>query len=206
VPSGQRKKGLNMDGQQFDRFAQLVTTAQTRRRALGLFAAAAGSVLGSVGFSGAVAKKHKSKKKTKIKRNGFGCVNVGNACKNDGQCCSGICQGKKGKKKCQAHNEGGCTVERNFCVTGSLLGLCGPDVPSPDICLTTSGNAAFCARLKGFITEVNCQLCRTDTDCENLGFPSGSACVTFTGAACANATDCNGINGSTGTMCLPPAA
>jgi hypothetical protein len=196
-----------MDGPQFDRLALLVTTAQTRRRAVIrlLGGVAAGSVLAPLGFGGAVAKKHKHQKKTKIKRNDFGCVNVDNACKNGGQCCSGICAGKKGKKRCQAHNEGGCTVERNFCVTGSALSLCGPDVPDPDICLATSGNAAFCASLKGFITEVNCQLCRTDKDCANLGFPSGSACVIFTGPACAKATDCNGINGSSGTMCLPPA-
>ncbi len=37
----------------------------------------------------------KNKKKKKVKRNDFNCVDAGKFCKNDGPCCSGICEDKK---------------------------------------------------------------------------------------------------------------
>lgn len=71
MTSGQREKGPNMDGQQFDRFAQLVTT-QTRRRALGLFAAAIAGATAPVLADTDVAAKKKRRKRKKKRGGGSG--------------------------------------------------------------------------------------------------------------------------------------
>ena len=117
------------------------------------------------------------KKKTKVKRNAFGCVNVGGFCKNSGQCCSGICQGKKGKATCKAHDTHGCQP-------GSLLADCGgQSVVCPDYaegqCATTTGKAAFCLEFKFNPVPP----CRRDADCKTDGFKA--ACV-----LCGNSTTC----------------
>ena len=53
-------------------------------------AIAAAIGLGALSSPGPIAaKKHRQKHK-KVRRNDFGCVDVGHFCKNDGQCCSGI--------------------------------------------------------------------------------------------------------------------
>ena len=39
---------------------------------------------------------------------GPGCKNVGRKCQRARQCCSGVCRGKKDKKRCKAHDSGGC--------------------------------------------------------------------------------------------------
>ncbi len=180
-----------MDGPQFDRLALLVTTAQTRRRAVIrlLGGVAAGSVLAPLGFGGAVAKKHKHQKKTKIKRNDFGCVNVDNACKNGGQCCSGICAGKKGKRTCQAHDASTCEAGQTDGFCSGVVGEVGC-VTSTDgngVCLTTTGNGPYCAISGG------CFPCKTDADCVQSCGPA-AACI----ACPANCAD------SGGTMCAGP--
>jgi hypothetical protein len=131
------------------------------------------------------------RKRTKNKRkrkpppfNAFGCLDVGQQCNgNNDRCCSGVCAGKRSKKgekdksQCAAHNEGGCTPERSFCAADPLdEALCNVPVPT-DICLTTTGNAGFCASLSDFDAEINCRVCARDTDCLAFGFPPGSACV-----------------------------
>jgi hypothetical protein len=85
-----------MDDRQFDSLARALVAATTTRRRV-LAAGVLSGVLGMPGLFDTVAKKHKKRRK-KIQRNAFGCVNVGSFCKNSGQCCSGVCQGKKGKK------------------------------------------------------------------------------------------------------------
>src|SRR5437867_559955 len=96
-----------MDARHFDRWARPLVEGASRRDAI--VAALLGSVALARGGSGVMAKKQKHKRKRKkITRNSFGCVNVGGFCKNGGQCCSGICQGKKGKGKCQAHDASTC--------------------------------------------------------------------------------------------------
>lgn len=116
----------------------------------------------------AMAKKKRRKKK--IKKNDFGCVNVGGFCKNNGQCCSGICKGKKGKnlhlRKCQAHDastcagQGGCAGEGVPCSTVEFTGSCA----------VTTGNGSYCAVSK------ECVACAKDTDCEAL-CGAGAACI-----------------------------
>ena len=194
-----------MDADFLDSLARSLGAANSRRRAL---AAALGGLV-TLGVLPAGAKKGKTKKP---KKNAFGCLNVGQPCRGkSGTCCSGICQGKKPKKgekdksKCVAHNEGGCTAERSVCVTGSPTSFCGPEA----VCLATTGNAGFCANVAGnsFSQEVNCRVCGKDTDCEAAGFGQGAACVLLNQGFCATLeSTCAGINGSSGTACLPPGA
>lgn len=112
------------------------------------------------------AKKKRKKRKRKIKRNAFGCVDVGNFCRNSGQCCSDICEGKKGKKKCQPHDASTCAGQ-DLCA--------GEFVPCTikeftGTCAVTTGNASYCA------ANTACAACAKDTDCEAL-CGAGAACI-----------------------------
>ena len=186
----------------FDALARSLAAVSSRRRTLA-------AVLGSLVTAGALPTGAKKGKK-KPKLNAFGCLDVGKACGGkSGKCCSGICQGKKPKKgkkdksKCVAHNTGGCTPERSTCVTGNQSSLCGPQ----SVCLATTGNAGFCAAGMSFSQEANCRPCSKDQDCEAAGFGQGSACVLINQGFCAvPESTCAGINGSSGTACLPPGA
>lgn len=195
-----------MDANRFDVLTRSLSTASSRRMALSL---TLGGALGLLGLSGAGAKKKQQKGK-KPKPNTYGCLNVGQSCRGrDDLCCSGICEGqqpKKGKRdksRCVSHNAGSCTPERSLCVTGGIASVCTPGVTTA-VCLTTTGNAGFCATTQGLSKEVNCQVCGSDADCADMGFPPGSACVILTGVGCTANNDCNGTNGSTGTACIPP--
>jgi hypothetical protein len=196
-----------MDIDRFDALTRSLSDTRSRRGALGTLV---GGTFGLLGIASAVAKKGKGKKKPKPKLplNTFGCVNVGQKCAGKStNCCSGICQGKKPKKgkrdksTCIAHNTGGCTPERSLCVTDSPASQCSPE----GVCLTTTGNAGFCADAD--IGFTNCQPCRKDTDCEALGFGAGAACAIFDGPFCASPDEgCAGHNGSSGTACVAPGA
>ncbi len=99
-----------MDAYRFDALARTLAPGASRRRALaGLVSgllAAAGLGLGGARRPDATAKK----RRRKVRRNAFGCVSAGEFCKHAGQCCSGVCRGKKGKKRCRAHDTGGCAA------------------------------------------------------------------------------------------------
>jgi hypothetical protein len=182
-----------MDAAQFDRF----TASLPRRSALGgVFALA-------LGVSAAEAKKKKAKP------NQFGCLNVGQPCRGKAsQCCSGICEGKKPKKgkkdkrKCAGHNEGGCSPERNVC-TAADPALAGCNANNEvAVCFATTGSGVFCGSLVAFSEATNCQVCARDSDCTAGGFPPGSACVLLSGEApaCAN-SPCFVTNFR---ACIPP--
>jgi hypothetical protein len=184
----------------------LAATGTSRRRALWLFAWGTLGVVTHHRAGGTVGAKKRKKKGRDAKPNAFGCLDVGKPCRGkDALCCSGICAGKKpgkgkqDKRTCAAHNTGGCLPERSFCVDSEAF--CSPTAA----CLTTTGNAGFCAEDLGFDREVNCQPCVRDTECEQLGFAAGSACVILrTEGFCEEG--CEGINGSTGTACIAPGA
>lgn len=103
---------------------------------------------------------------------------MGGLCKNAGQCCSGICQGTKNKKKCKPHDTGGCQP-------GHAIADCGgADVDCPDgsggACVTTTGKAAYCLNAKFNPVPP----CTRDADCKPAD--PGAACIRCgTGTTCA---------------------
>jgi hypothetical protein len=177
---------MTMDHGQFDSISRAFGAESTRRAAVTtLGRGAIAALLGHLGMSSRSAvhaaqdmtserkKNRKKDNKGKLKLNSFRCVGVGGRCRgSDGNCCSGICEGKKpqkGKKDkstCVAHNSGECQAGDDVCI--------GNDVPCADesVCIRTTGDASFCAkRLIGQCTE-----CSKDVECEAL-FGAGAACV-----------------------------
>ena len=189
-----------MDASRFDELTRSLTGPGTRRRLLrGLAGVALGLAPGHLPVMA------KSKAKTKS-----ACLAVGKPCGgNNSKCCSGICKGKKPKKgksdrsKCVAHNTGGCTPERSFCLVGDDASKCAIGLQE-GTCVATTGNAGFCAA-PGGSRKKNCQVCAKDKDCEKLGFGRGAACVIVSGGNCTGGDSCAGINGSKGTACAAPA-
>lgn len=171
-----------MDDSRFD--------AWTRRR-FGLAAGgAAAALLGRALLLPSPAGARKKSRK-KLELNSFGCVDVGKPCRGrDVKCCSGICQGKKPKKgekdrsRCVAHHVLGCEADEDFCA--GVIVMCGTN----GTCVRTTGKASFCG------AGGPCQACRKDKDCEADHGP---------GAACTVCPHCDGINGSSGTGCVPAA-
>jgi hypothetical protein len=168
-----------MDGSRFDRW----TRALSRRTVAGVLGLGA---LGLPSLIEAKKHKHKHKKKKKVKFNDFGCVDVGNFCKNSGQCCSGICQGKKGKKKCQAHNVSTCTAGQHTTGCSGTDTICTSSTGDEGFCETTTGNAPYCAAVG------TCSTCTKDTECQVL-FGPDAACIVCSG--CPGGTVCVGPNG-----------
>jgi hypothetical protein len=176
-----------LDANRFDALARSLEDGFPRRAALGAaLGAGFASLLSRFGADEADAKqkRKKRKRKKKIKKNAFGCVNVGNVCKNSGQCCSGICQGKKGKKKCKAHNALDCPIGADTCLEQIECGSTGE-------CFLTTGAGSFC----GLTSPTECVVCAKDADCEALGFGVGAACAI-----------CNGCETPAVTACVPAAA
>jgi hypothetical protein len=156
-----------------------------------LHALAVGAGLAAIGAPDG--RQVEAKRRTsKLKRNQFGCVNVGRACRGrDAVCCSGICEGKKPKKgekdtsACVPHHQGVCTPADRACTDDGSPTSCNPDRPSAS-CFRTTGHAGFC----GDDVIPGCIPCRKDADCrQQLG--QGAACVVCAG--CPN-----------GATCVPP--
>ena len=187
-----------MDATQFDHAVRAIEAGRPRRRVLGaLFAASLATPL--LGLSPAVEtdarKKRKKRRKNrkKIRRNGFGCVNVGQKCygRHD-VCCSGICDGTGKRSVCAGHNAESCAPTTHTCLEQGT-GTCGGGGGS---CFTTTGNAPFC----GELGLCDCAPCAFDADCV-AEHGAGAACI-----QCAGTTDgfCTGVNGSgQGTACVP---
>lgn len=182
-----------MDGSQFDK---LIRSLAGSRRAM-----LSGTLALAAGWRGASRVESKKKRKhrnkaTKPKPNAFGCLEVGDSCKNADQCCSGVCEGKKGKKRCLAHDTGTCRQDG--------LGICTADSATPFacnnseecVCFHTTAGSNFCADLASFGQEF-CADCQQDADCQALGFPRGSACIPFSDGACAGKCE-------NGMACLAP--
>lgn len=169
-----------MDLARFDRLTRSFSAAAPRRGVLlGLFPALGLTAIPHFDLRAVQARK-KKKKKAKLIRNAFGCVNVGGKCRgNSGNCCSSICQGeapKKGKPDrsvCVAHNTGGCEAADDSC------GAMTPAVCPGGICLRTTGNAGFC----GSILETACTACQRDIECE-AAFGAGAACIVCPSGSC----------------------
>lgn len=175
-----------MDGSRFDRW----TRRQFGRVAGGL----AGSLL--VPLDPASTDARNKRRKKKPKKNAYGCLDVGKPCRGkDARCCSGRCQGKKpkhgekDKSRCVPHHVGPCSAALDDCVDDTNT-ACNPDLPFA-VCYRTTGKASFC----GNAAHGGCIVCRSDSECENFGFPKGSACVV-----------CPACVGGEGTSCISPGA
>jgi hypothetical protein len=163
-----------MDITQFDRWIRKLSTTTSRRQTflalfLGTFAARFAIEEASAGPS---------------------CKNVGKKCKKK-DCCSGVCQGKKRRKKCKAHGAGGCQSGEQ---TGSCDGAnvaCTTSAGEDGLCQTTTGNAGYCSG-SGLI----CTPCQKDADCRGFCGPDAAcircveACVT-TSTACVGPVECS---------------
>jgi hypothetical protein len=110
-----------------------------------------------------------------------GCKRVDEPCKRAGQCCSGICNGKRGKKKCRGHGAGTCKRNQDVCATSFPEGeRCNNEANC--LCLQTTSGTSFCANPGS--NGVACTNCKRDADCRQLGFPEGSACVVVSTGWC----------------------
>jgi hypothetical protein len=168
-----------MDAARFDRLARSPRVGSTRRRLLRLAAVILGVGTAKHEPDLIAAKKNKNKR---LRRNAFGCVDVGGKCRgNSANCCSGICQGKKPKRRkkdksrCVAHDQTTCLSGQTEpgCGGTALVG-CETTAGRGGICFTTTGNAGVCA------ADTHCSPCRKDADCIGVCGPQ-SACVPCAG-------------------------
>jgi hypothetical protein len=185
-----------LDANQFDHAVRAIESGVQRRRVLGsLFAASlAAPLFGFATSSGVEAKRKKRRKnRKKIKRNSFGCVNVGQKCYGKSEvCCSGVCEGTGKSSKCAAHNTDTCANTAHTCLEQGT-GDCGGGAGS---CFTTTGNAPFC----GAQGLCDCAPCSKDADCV-AEHGAGAACIQCAGT---DFFECTNVNGSTkGTACVP---
>jgi hypothetical protein len=162
-----------MEKARFANVIRLLGTVSSRRMTLWALLASTFAALPASSIpDDAAAKKHHhhrhTKKKRTIVRNAFGCVDVGGFCNNSGDCCSGVCQEKKDKKTCQAHDASTC--------------LAGQDVCSENQgdCVTTTGDRGNCARTTGNASYSeaggDCFPCTRDADCVPFCGPQ-AACI-----------------------------
>lgn len=178
-----------MDTLRIDDLARLLGRTSGRRRlVLGLAVGAVGLTARGPGEVAA-----RKRRKEKVRRNAFGCVDVGGFCKNAGQCCSGICEGKKGKQKCRAHDGGtGCRAGLVEDGCGGAVDVeCTTSTGQTGICNTTTGNAGYCIGIGGVSPTPGCT---KDADCRALCGADAAVCIVCEGAGfCTgpSAGDCN---------------
>lgn len=149
-----------MDGHHFDRWTRSLAARSSRRRILAMLL---GGVALWQGEDDGVA--------------GPGCKNVGKPCQKKKDCCSGICKGKRGRKKCKGHDGGSCQAGQGLehC-PGNPVDDCVTSGGSDGHCWTTTGNAAYCGGPGGCIS------CQRDADCRIYCGPD---------AACVRCAQCN---------------
>ena len=186
------RRTVFMDSKRFDSLARTVGRRGSRRSAFQALAAAALTAASArVGLSEepAVAAQLTTERR-------FDCLAVGDSCNgNDSRCCSGRCEGQKGKKakkgkdgrrrrgrddksKCVAHDEDICTAGQDTCsdISNGVAVPCG--FRSRGACFQTTGKAGFCGRIEGGSPpRFRCENCTRDTDCQALGYGGDSACV-----------------------------
>lgn len=180
-----------MEQNRFDQLAHALSGRPSRRTLAGMLSLGAAWL--AEGFRGEVASARKKHKK-KARKNAFGCVDVGKFCKNGGQCCSGICQGKKDKKKCKAHGESTCVAGQRESLCGGTDVACQTPSGEQGECNTTTGNAGYCT------ADGNCFACRKDADCiAQCGVDA--ACIPCAGCPQTGGFACVGPEENT---CVPP--
>lgn len=185
-----------MHERRFDELLHAFATGRSRRATLASLASGILAAGSAARWESADARK--KGKRQKIKRNEFGCVNVGSFCKNSGHCCSGICQGKKGKRKCRAHDSALCDQDAAGVCTAPNPVATACNNRADCACITTTGGSSICAELFcGNPGCSECADCRQDADCLALGFPAGVACAPVSKGLCAGFCE-------TGMACVLP--
>lgn len=141
-------------------------------------------------------KPKRSKRPKRAKPNRFGCLEYNDPCRSHRQCCSGICTGKPGRKRCRAHGAGTCSqrVEGICTTTGNASSLRCNSNPRC-FCFETTGGNNFCG---AWFDYKDCASCRRDRDCLAIGFPAGSACVPVSKGECTTSGCPNGM------VCMAP--
>ena len=181
-----------MEHDRFDHLARVLSRHPSRRTLAGMLGLGVLGLVGGAQFEVVSARK---KRKKKVKKNEFGCVDAGKFCKNAGQCCSGICQGKKGKKTCKAHNESTCVTGQTEIGCGGRVNVaCQTTAGEDGQCDTTTGNAPYC------VADGGCAACKKDADCvATCG--AGAACIRCGGCDANGGTACVGLKADS---CIPP--
>lgn len=176
-----------MDSTRFDDVTRAISPLLSRRGLAGLLGLAA---LGAAGSAEAKRKRKERKKKQgqnpkqQVTLNQLGCVNVGNFCESAAQCCSGICTGST----CQAHDVVNCQAgNTDLTCSGVNTNIeCIAAGGGDGLCLTTTGNAGYCAGDR----EISpCVSCAKDADCLSA-CGQGAACVIC--ASCPDGRTCAG--------------
>jgi hypothetical protein len=134
-------------------------------------------------------------KPTQGKPNAYGCLEVGAPCTREDQCCSGICEGKKGKRRCRAHGTGTCDQDAPGLCTAPNPALLKCNNSGDCACIRTTAGSNFCYSVLAGAGD--CADCQQDADCAALDFPLGSACAPTTAGGCAGLCE-------TGMACLAP--
>jgi hypothetical protein len=143
-----------LEPSRFDDFARYLTVGHSRRETV------AATVLGALALMG-------------LRRGvaaGPGCKDVNKPCKKRKECCSNLCKGKKGKKKCKGHDAGTCKPGSEMATCGGADVACKTFDGQDGLCATTTGNAAFCLIA---LVELDCT---KDADCQKELGPH-AACV-----------------------------
>jgi hypothetical protein len=150
MPRPAAGKGEHVDAKRFDRWTRTQAAGGSRRRAiLGLGAAVVVAALGRRSAGAAML-----------------CRPNQQPCKRGSQCCSGVCAGKNGKRRCRAaFSQSTCTIEKNACPQGETTGVtdCGTDC----WCWVAAEGASLCGALID-----NARTCR---DCARIA--PGTICV-----------------------------
>ena len=102
-------------------------------------------------------------------------------CTDRNQCCSGVCRGPRGNKKCRAApGQGTCTTDIDTCEIGGQVAFCG-DPSQGCSCFIRPNGAAFCADTTTFDC-LPCAQCPTGTTCVRARNGLCVACPVGTGA------------------------
>ena len=184
-----------MDQNSFGFLTRALVSKPSRREVLrGLVGVGLGpGVLHAPLIADARKKRKRQKARPKVAPNSYGCLEVDDPCETADECCSGVCEGKKGKQRCQAHDIGTCNqVFPGLCSNPPTIASCNDS--STCYCLRTTANSNFCAQLG----KTHCTACSKDSDCIAEGMPAGSACISTSGIICQ--TECP----QTGMVCMPP--
>jgi hypothetical protein len=100
------------------------------------------------------------------------CRNPGRPCNRGGQCCSGLCAGKKGKRRCRTSpGQSICTLADNQCLPGVQPKDCGLGDLSC-LCFVTTRGRAVCTQFAGG----DATPCSSDGECESR-FGRGAVCI-----------------------------